>query len=142
MPYSILLDSPSLVIGFDAVNEWVYADWRGPQNSETIKHGGEQLLYFLREKGCCKILNDNRHVAMPWTADGMEWVTYNLMPRLTDAGLQYMAWVHSTTHDGWRFIDCSLRSTTTTMVVAFEDLWSACLWLRHHCRHYGRGRDW
>jgi hypothetical protein len=134
MPYRVVLDWPAVVIGYDSVNSWVYANWRGPQNRDTVHQVGEQLLHFLQENKCCKILNDTSNVTMPWRDEDSEWVAQNLMPRLAAAGLQYMAWVYSASREAHRSIDLITRSLVTPMVMAFEDLLSACVWLGHHCQ--------
>ncbi len=137
LPYVLLLSRPSLIIGYDAERDWLYTDWRGPQNQETVQQGCEQMVIFLRAMGSCKILNDNTNVTVPWIEQGSVWVMDYLLPRLQAAGLHYLAWVYGPTHESWRSVNMTLAlalAKTDMELEAFPDVASACTWLlTKHC---------
>jgi hypothetical protein len=89
-----LYSSKSLDIEFDSQGQFLYANWKGFQNVDSIKDGGEKLLRFLVAKKVSSILNDNRLVTGPWQG-AAEWVAKEWFPRMFAAGMKRFAWVQS-----------------------------------------------
>ena len=58
----LLLDTTSIAISFDPDNQWLYAEWKGPQDVQSVQTGAMEMLRLLRETGGHKVLNDNRLV--------------------------------------------------------------------------------
>jgi hypothetical protein len=52
-----------LTIEFDALNQWVYANWSGYQTRASIRQGADTYLEISAQYNCPYLLNDNRLVA-------------------------------------------------------------------------------
>lgn len=144
LPYVLLQSWPALTIGYDTERDWLYLDWRGPQNQETVRLGSEQMVYYLQAIGNCKILNDNTNVTQPWVQPGSKWLLENLVPRLQRAGLEYLAWVYAPTHESRRSVQTTLALAQTKMEMEdFPDLATAYNWLiSKHCHCARAVRNW
>lgn len=129
----ILLDTSSITIAHDLCNQWLYIDWKGPQNEQSVRAGCEQVLTFLRLTKCQKILNDNTNVTGDWQ-EASRWIGEEFIRSLAEAGLRYLAWVYSPNYLSRRAVDSTLAFVTCPMVVSFEDLASAYTWLRESVR--------
>jgi hypothetical protein len=125
----VLLDISSICVIHDEYNQWLYVDWKGPQDPESVRGGCEQVLQFLRATGCRKILNDNTNATGDWEK-AARWIGQECLPSLAAAGLQYMAWVYSPNYISRRAIDTTLSFITIPVVVSFEDVAAAYAWLR------------
>ncbi len=83
-----------LTIEFDALNQWVYANWSGYQTRASIRQGADTYLEVLAQYNCPYLLNDNRWVAGPWS-QVTEWITQDWVPRAIALGLIHFAHVIS-----------------------------------------------
>ena len=127
----LLLDTPSISISFDSVERWLYAEWKGPQDLQSVQWGALEMLRFLKQEGCSRILNDNRLVTSIW-ADAAEWGGRIWFPQMVDAGLQYFAWIYSPNAYSRLSTDLTLAHTTADLplVATFDNLEAAAAWLR------------
>lgn len=73
---------------------YLYADWKGYVNVNSVKEGCEAILNGLKETSCCYLLNDNRKVKGTWT-QSIRWLETDFMPRMVDNGLQKIAYLYS-----------------------------------------------
>ncbi len=129
MALQILLDEPHVIIAYDDLNEWLYADWHGDQNLTSVQHGALELLRLLEQQRCCKVLNDNTNVTSMWS-EAAEWAGKDWFPAMMAAGLQYFAWVYSPNIYSRLSTDLTLQLATGTPVVAtFDDVDTAKAWL-------------
>jgi hypothetical protein len=124
-----LLDISYISITYDHCNEWLYVDWKGHQDEQTVQAGCLQLLTYLRATNCKKVLNDNSNVTGDWEC-ASRWLGQEFLPRLAEAGLHYLAWVYSPNYLSRRAIDTALSFVTIPTVVSFEDVDAAYTWLR------------
>jgi len=130
MSLQILLNEPHIILGYDRLNEWIFADWRGRQDMASVQAGGHDMLRLLMEYRCHKVLNDNLHVDNLWS-EAAEWVGTGFLPAAARAGMKYMAWVYSPHAHSRLSTDLSLAHAVDGPVVAtFEDLVSARSWLQ------------
>lgn len=83
-----------LTIEFDALNQWVYANWSGYQTRASIRQGADTYLEILTQYNCPYLLNDNSLVAGPWSQI-TEWLTNDWAPRAINQGLTHFAHVIS-----------------------------------------------
>jgi hypothetical protein len=120
MALQILLDEPHVIISYDHLNEWLYADWHGDQNLTTVQHGALELLRFLEQQRCYKILNDNTNVTSMWS-EAAEWGGKIWFPAVAAAGLQYFAWVYSPNVYSRLSTDLTLQLADSNPVVATSD---------------------
>ena len=129
MALQILLDEPHVIISYDHLNEWLYADWRGDQDLTSVQHGALELLRFLGQQRCHKILNDNTNVTSMWS-EAAEWGGKVWFPAIAAAGLQYFAWVYSPNVYSRLSTDLTLQFADNNPVVAtFDALETAKAWL-------------
>jgi hypothetical protein len=84
---------------------------------------------LIKGNNCFKMLIDNTDVLGSW-ADAAEWVGMEWFPMIEEAGLQYLAWIHSAS----TFDQFSLRETVNAKVgnvetQLFRNVDEATLWL-------------
>lgn len=128
MPIHSIVESPTLSIGFDEENRWLYAEWKGSHNQESIQAGCLQLLDTIRAWPCQKLLNDNSgitHISMQLTNFGLRWLT-----SMRQAGMQYLAWVLPDGLPGLRAVEATLQSIEHPHVATFDDVASGYRWLQ------------
>lgn len=75
----ILLHELHIVLAYDRVNEWLFADWRGEQNLASVQADCRDMLRFLVGHRCHKLLNDNLHIDNLWS-EAAEWVGAEFLP--------------------------------------------------------------
>jgi len=73
-------------------NAFLYAQWIGIQNLETIQKGGNTYLNFMREQPCSKLLNSHKELIGPWDVAN-DWIAGYWTPTAISLGLRYMAQV-------------------------------------------------
>ena len=124
-----LLNISYISIIHDHCNNWLYVDWKGHQDEQSVRAGCLHVLTCLRATNCKKILNDNSNVNGDWER-ASRWLGQDFLPLLSEAGLHYLAWVYSPSYFSRRAIDTALSFVTIPTVVSFEDVDAAYSWLR------------
>jgi hypothetical protein len=124
-----LLNISYISITYDRCNSWLYVDWKGHLDEQSVRAGCHQILTYLRLTNCTKILNDNSSVSGDWEC-ASRWLGQEFLPCLAEAGLLYLAWVYSPNYLSRRAIDTALSFVTVPTVVSFEDVDAAYTWLR------------
>ncbi|WP_207423068.1 PAS domain-containing sensor histidine kinase [Desertivirga brevis] len=107
----------------------VQVEWTGFQNYDSIRNGCMKILKIVRDNRCHKMLIDNTYVLGSW-ADAAEWVGMEWFPMIEEAGLEYLAWIHSSS----TFDQLSLKETVNAKVgnvetQLFRNIEEATLWL-------------
>ena len=129
MSLQTLLESPHLTISYDHQHGWLYADWHGNQDMNSVQNGATELLRLMKEHHCHKILNDNTLVTSMWS-EAAEWGGTEWFPAMEASGLQYFAWVYSTNVYSRLSTDLTLQFKPGSPVVAtFDDFDTAKAWL-------------
>ena len=90
----LLYASESISVWYDPENDWIYTEWNGYLNLHVIRENGENILHFLKEKQCSKILSNNQRVKGAWL-DSCNYLAEDLLPKLKESGLKFLAWVQS-----------------------------------------------
>ncbi|QNF35667.1 hypothetical protein HUW51_24240 [Adhaeribacter swui] len=135
VPKDLLFCSDYVEIWYDAEHQWIYVDWIGSQNLHTIQQGSQKILGFLKEKNCSKILNNNHQVKGPWL-DACYYVADELLPQLTEAGLNYLAWIQSPNPYSQYSTEQTLEATSLAIknqISTFQSLPVAKEWLKSVC---------
>lgn len=119
----------SISIKFLKEQKRVQVAWIGFQNYDSIKTGCLQILKIVKANKCHKMLIDNSQVLGSW-ADAAEWVGMEWFPLIEEAGLVYLAWIHSASS----FDQMSLNETVNAKVgnvetQLFRNAEEASLWL-------------
>ena len=90
----LLMKEKNIEISYDAKNKYLYCNWIGFQNEESIMKSGGHILHFLKEKEASKVLNDNTKVTGPWQ-DAAKWTNTVWFPDMINNGLKFFAWIFS-----------------------------------------------
>lgn len=126
----ILYRESYIVIELNHQDNWIYVNWRGFVNYDTVTAGCEKILEFMEEHQCFHILNDNTNVEGMWSG-ASKWVGQDWIPRMNAAGLQCFAWVYSPSTLSRLSTDKSLRFASESQCIStFESKEEAEDWLR------------
>ncbi|GAB3813785.1 hypothetical protein [Pontibacter rugosus] len=119
-----------IVIEHNHDDEWIYVNWRGYVNFDTVTAGCEKILQLMEERQCFRILNDNTNVEGIWSG-ASKWVGEDWMPRMRKAGMTCFAWVYSPSTLSRLSTDKSLRHMDDSEhVETFDSIEAAMDWLR------------
>jgi hypothetical protein len=121
-----LFKSKSIEITYEPKNKYLYCNWIGFQNKQSIMESGAVILDQLKKKGTSKVLNDNTLVTGPWQ-EAAEWTATVWFPDMINAGLKHFAWVFSSNI----FSELSAKKAmpANDIVKSFKDLEEARQWL-------------
>ncbi|MHC2990806.1 hypothetical protein OB13_04125 [Pontibacter sp. HJ8] len=126
----ILYREHNILIEYNYTDNWLYVNWRGYQNYDSVVAGCEKILDFLQERECAKVLNDNTNVEGIWSG-ASKWVGQDWMPRMQAAGCECFAWVYSPSTFSRLSTDKALKNTEDmSHIRTFEDIEAASTWLR------------
>ncbi|WP_461489661.1 hypothetical protein [Pontibacter sp. HJ8] len=89
----ILFKNDFLEVKLVADNQLLTAEWTGVLDSNRGHKGCEQMLKCVKENPVRKILNNNSKV--PGHSGASEWLGRVWLPALSEAGVEYFAWVYS-----------------------------------------------
>jgi hypothetical protein len=123
-----IVDVPSIYIGYDAQNQWLYVDWKGEHTQDSSQECCLLMLDSLRAWPCQKILNDNSGItrtSVQLTVWGAWW-----LEEMMRAGLQYVAWVFPRDFAARQATEKVLLSIMQPTVGTFDDVASAYVWLQ------------
>lgn len=128
----LLYRDKTIAIEYSPVDEWIYVNWRGYQNYESVVAGCEKMLELMKEKACYRILNDNTYVEGQWSA-AAKWVAEEWFPSMREYGLQQFAWVYSPSVFSRLSVDKSIKlADFPDYIRVYEDIAPAKDWLRSH----------
>jgi hypothetical protein len=121
-----LFKAKNIEITYDPTHKYLYCNWIGFQNKQSIMNTGAIILDLLKQKGAAKVLNDNTLVTGPWQ-EAAEWTAQEWFPNMINAGLKYFAWIFSTNI----FAELSAKKAmpATDMIKSFNSLEDARRWL-------------
>lgn len=89
-----LFKAKNIEISYDPANKYLYCNWLGFQNKESIVKSGGIILDLLKQKRVTKVLNDNSQVTGPWQ-DAADWTVKEWFPNMIKSGLKHFAWIFS-----------------------------------------------
>lgn len=114
------------------MEEWLYVNWRGYQNYESVVTGCTRVLELMKEHACYRILNDNTQVEGQWSA-ASRWLAEEWFPEMEKQGLKLFAWVYSPSVLSRLSADKTVKlADYPSYIQAFEDIEPAKDWLRSH----------
>lgn len=129
MALRVLHQESYLTIFYDYVNDWLYANWIGDQDLESVQAGCLMMLHYLKSERCRRVLNDNTLVTSMW-ADAAEWGGREWFPAMVEGGLEYFAWVYSPNVYSRLSTDLMLQHTTRPVILTFDNIELATTWLK------------
>lgn len=118
-----------VTVGYNEEEHYLYANWRGFQNFQTVKRGCVKIIEGLTEHRCHLLLNDNLKVMGTW-ADAVQWVTKECFPMLEKAGLTHLAWIYSPSTFSRLAADQTIQKTNGPITIkTFGNKKDAVAWL-------------
>lgn len=132
MRNEILFRDTYILIELNHIENWIYVNWRGYVNNDTVTAGCEKILECMQNTQCFKILNDNSNVEGQWSA-ASQFVGDNWLPRMRAAGMECFAWVYSPSTLSRLSADKAIRNVPdeyVDFIKTFYDLEAAMDWLR------------
>ncbi|MBC6608831.1 hypothetical protein H8B13_18555 [Hymenobacter sp. BT188] len=130
MALQTLYDAPTLTISYDFANDWLYLDWHGALDDESVMAGALKLLELLRQERCTKVLNDNTHVTGLW-ADAAKWGSNVFFPLLYEAGCRHFSWVYSPERYSQLSAQLAVEHTAAGIsIMTFQNRDTAAAWLQ------------
>ena len=128
MKHIKLLTTEFLTIEYNAIDDFLYADWHGELTNDAIVEGYEHILFYLKKEYCHKLLDNHFDVQSMW-AELADWFAYNWHPRAEAAGLQYHAAVYSNNHFSKLSTDKAIKMVESGIVKGFNTVENAEGWL-------------
>ncbi|RIJ41548.1 hypothetical protein [Pontibacter oryzae] len=126
----ILYRDTFIALEYNAVDNWIYVNWKGYQNYDTVVAGCEKILELMKAQACYRILNDNTRVEGQWSA-AAKWGADVWFPAMFEAGLKSFAWIYSPSTLSRLSTDKTLKlADFPKQVKVFDDLDLAQDWLR------------
>ena len=122
-----VLETPEVLISYDAENDWLYADWQGVHDQHSARVCCGYIQTALQQYPTHKLLNDNSSLSRPDT-QLTEWGV-NWLREMYARGLHYVAWVYAPDYPGRKPSDALVQYLEKPTVLAFDDVATACLWL-------------
>jgi len=129
-PGKVYLETPYILIRWDAEGGWVYVQWKAYAASAEYRAAQELVITALRENHGSRNLIDSKDSRVVTEAD-QRWLIEDWMPRAAAAGRRWTAIVLPTSPLGRTIaenIDKHPRSVNTE-VAHFETVEDAAAWL-------------
>lgn len=123
-----LLATPALTISYDTTNHWLYNQWHGLHDAESVRVCAEHIFACLATHPCHKMLSDHTLLLGSWRAAIPSVVQQNFA-LLATHGVRYVAWVHSFEHDDLMSMERVVRHMAQPLVGLFDDVACAYDWL-------------
>jgi hypothetical protein len=130
MTLQTLYDVPTLTISYDYAHDWLYLDWHGALDDDSVMAGALKLLELLKQEKCSKVLNDNTHITGLW-ADAAKWGSDVFFPMLYEAGCRHFFWVYSPERFSQLSAQLAVEHTTAGItIMTFKSFDTASEWLQ------------
>jgi hypothetical protein len=121
-----LFKAKNIEISYDPTNRYIYCNWIGYQNKQSIMNTGAIILDLVKQKRVSKVLNDNTLVTGPWR-DAAEWTATVWFPDMVKAGLKHFAWIFS--KNLFSELSAKMAMPANDVVKSFNSLEEARQWL-------------
>lgn len=125
-------DKPWVTIRWDETCQAVLAEWEGYIEGDDLREALDAGLILLRTKRASRWLGDTRRLGPVRQVD-QTWTNQDWFPRLSAAGLRWMAIVPPQSSIARLSMKQILSKVNDVEVVTanFDDVESARAWLRH-----------
>lgn len=125
-----LLATPGLTVSHDVLNDWLYAQWHGLHDKESVRVCSEHIFTCLTTHRCLKLLSDHSLLVGNWQPAIPSVVQHNF-ERLAMHGVRYVAWVHSFEYEDLMAMERVVHNMAQPLVGLFDEVASAYDWLLH-----------
>ena len=130
MALQTLYNAPTLTLSYDHANDWLYLDWHGALDDESVVAGALKLLELLKQEQCSKVLNDNTRIT-GLLADAAKWGSDVFLPMLYEAGCRSFAWVYSPERYSQLSAQLAMEQTAAGIaIMPFQNRDTAAEWLQ------------
>ncbi|NDK56504.1 hypothetical protein [Pontibacter fetidus] len=123
-----LLVTDFLSLEYNAIDDYLIANWHGELTNEAVMHGYENILFFLKKEHCHKLLDNHYEITGLWS-ELSDWFAENWHPRAEAAGLEYHAAVYSQDHFSKLSTDKAIKMVKSGIVKGFDTVENAEGWL-------------
>ena len=125
-----LLAAPGLTVSYDEPNKWLYVQWHGQHDTESVRASAEHIFASLTAYPCLKMLSDHS-LLVGNCQPAIPSVVQHNFARLAAHGVRYVAWVHSFDYDDLVAMERVVRNLPEPLVGLFDEVASAYDWLLH-----------
>lgn len=127
----VYFDQPWLTIHWDEPTQVIWLEWKGYAEGAEFRSSLEQGLLLMRKMGASRWLTDLRRAGPVSQAD-QKWGNEDWFPRVTAAGLRFMAMVSPQSAVSRLSMKQILNRVNGTPVISahFDNLPEAWEWLR------------
>jgi hypothetical protein len=124
-----LLDTPGLRVFYDEANNWLYNQWLGVHDEQSVKESVSDICSLIHTCSFTRILSDHSGLVGSWQGS-VPWITRTYFDQLAAQGVTYFAWVYNESYHNRMAIEQMRRDLKSPIVDIFEDVASAYEWLR------------
>ncbi|MFD1470090.1 hypothetical protein ACFQ48_17815 [Hymenobacter caeli] len=125
----LLQETPNVSIYLDCTNQWLFVDWRGDLTLTLVQDSCLAVARHFLHSPHTRVLNSNTGVTS-MDHNVPAWLAKEFLPYLRLAGIKHVAWVYSPNLRVKCYTDAALYTLDAPVVNLFDDLESACAWLR------------
>jgi hypothetical protein len=132
MNLHLLRQTTCLSIYYDLHNDWLYLDWQGEVTLPLVQQACLELAACYLHRPYARVLNNNEHVTeVSWSVS--MWLVTDFLPYMSLAGIEHVAWVHSSSLRGHNLVTSVLNWLPGSLIAAFSTMAEAVTWLEHTC---------
>lgn len=124
-----LVDTPLLTIHHDVTNAWLYNQWKGTHNADTILTCAHHILASLDATGCRKMLSDHTEFNGNWMAVAPR-LGREAFAQVAARGVGTVAWVYGEDYHDQMAMYLAQRAMVRPTIAIFGDVATACFWLQ------------
>jgi hypothetical protein len=127
----VYADLPHVSVRWEGHNRWVAIEWKGWAKSAEFSEAMEISLRAVEENAATRYLADLRNAKLV-VVDDERWLKENLLPRMTLAGIRFMAMVTPVNPLTQAIVSEVTKSTRSELAPTeqFDNLQAAEAWLR------------
>lgn len=124
-----LLDTPLLTIQHDITNGWLYNQWKGAHDPNTVFACIHHILACLEATACRKILSDHTEFIGNWLHVAPR-VGSEAFEQIAARGVVAVAWVYGKNYHDQMAMYLAQRTAARPLITIFGDVASAYGWLQ------------
>ncbi|ALD19917.1 hypothetical protein [Hymenobacter sp. DG25A] len=124
MRHRVLHHFEFLTLEYDALEEYIHAVWQGEQTDESIRRGYEQILYFLNQERCSRLLDNHEAIQGIWVSQA-SWFANEWYPTAVAAGMQRFVVVYARDYFSRRSTQEALIQIPGGLAVGYSDVEAA-----------------
>lgn len=124
MRHRVLYQLDFLTLEYDAVEEYIHAVWQGEQTDESIRRGYQEILDYMQQERCVRLLDDHQAIQGVWVSQA-SWYANEWYPTALEAGLQHYAVVYAHDYFSRRSTQEALAQIPGGLAIGYTDVETA-----------------